>query len=226
MNEEKPAVSSNLRTSREDTKAGKTNEDFGNKLAPVTINKHFDISHETSRISDVLTRDHEVSTVSDLLREVSLKEPTTSASTEILESKQLTEKTNLDHPSKENDDIDNGFAALNGKSETLTTACVTEEKPVIKSMDSLVTRTRACSEQHSSTESALVSQDIASALRSGSLESLRLHHQHEDAKGSRPSRLTYSPPANSRKLGGTFEKREKTSQNVTSYILRCGIPLA
>lgn len=215
MNEEKPAVSSSLRTSREDTKAEKINEDFGNKLVPVTIDKDSDItSHETSRISDVLTRDHEVSTVSDLLREVTLKEPTTSVSTEILESKQLTEKTNLEYPSKENDDVDNGFAALNGKTETLPAACVTEEKPVIKSKESpsLVTRTRAHSEQRSGTESALVSQDIASALRSGSLESLRLHRQHEDAKGSQASRLTYSPPANSRSPVGHLRREKRPAR--------------
>lgn len=207
MNEEKSAVSSSLRTSREDTKAEKINEDFGNKLVPV-------LSHETSRISDVLTRDHKVSTVSDLLGEVTLKEPTTSVSTEILESKQLTEKTNLDYPSKENDDVDNGFAALNGKTETLPAACVTEEKPVIKSKESpsLVTRTRAHSEQRSGTESALVSQDIASALRSGSLESLRLHRQHEGAKGSQASRLTYSPPANSRSPVGHLRREKRPAR--------------
>ena len=224
MNEEKPAVSSIQRTSPDNSKTEKISDDFGDKIVPVTIDKDPDItSHDTSRI-----RDHDDITVSGPLHEVTLKEPTTSASGEIVESKTSAERTIQDYPSKENDDFDYGFAAFNDKTEHLPAAFVPEEKPVIKSKErpGLVPRARAQSEQRSGTESALASQDIASALRSGSLENLKLYHQHDDtAKSSRPSRLTYSPPTNSRSPVGHLrrEKRPARMLRNTSFDVVCDI---
>ena len=123
-------------------------------------------------------------------------------------NEQVAEKTYKDCASKESDNIEHEFEH---ESETVEAAWVEQEKPAAKSKEttSRVTRARAHSEQRSGTDSHLVRQDISRALRSGSLESMKLYRQQEDGtKGSRPSRLTYSPPANATSPG-THLRREK-----------------
>lgn len=125
---------------------------------------------------------------------------------------QVAEKTNEDCASKESNNIEHEFEH---GSETVEAACVEQEKPVVenKEITSRVTRTKAYSEQRSGTDSHLASQDISSALRSGSLESMKLYRQQDDVtKGSRPSRLTYSPPANARSPVGHLRREKKPAR--------------
>lgn len=231
MNEEKPAVSSSLNILSDNTKSEMVDKDFGNKLGPVVIDKDSDIiSHDTSRIRDSVTKDnYDISAITDTLHEVTLnKDPDLSATTEIVELKRADQKTKVNCESTEKVEFDHSFEACNGKTEPSPPACVTEEEPVIKSKErpGLVKRTRAHSEQRSERESPPVSQDIASALRSGSLESLKLSRQQEDvAKGSRRSGPTYSPPANSRNPVGHL-RREKTPARMlrnTSFDVVCNV---
>lgn len=130
-------------------------------------------------------------------------------------NKQVAEKTNEDCASKESDNTEDDFAAFNGKSETVEAAYLEEEKPAVNSKEitSHVARVRAHSEQRSGTDSHLVSQDISSTLRSGSLESMKLYRQQEDiTKDSRTSRLTYSPPANARSPVGHLRREKKPAR--------------
>lgn len=129
-------------------------------------------------------------------------------------NKQVAEKTNEDCASKESDNTEDDFPAFNGKSENVEAACL-EEKAAVNSKEitSRVARARAHSEQRSGTDSHLVSQDISSTLRSGSLESMKLYRQQEDiTKDSRPSRLTYSPPANARSPVGHLRREKKPAR--------------
>lgn len=124
-------------------------------------------------------------------------------------SERVAEETNEDCASKESDNIDHEFEH---EYETAEVACLEQEKPAVKSKEitTRVTRARAHSEQRSGADSRLASQDISSVLRSGSLESMKFYRQQEDiTRGSRPSRLTYSPPANAKNSVAGHLRREK-----------------
>ena len=122
------------------------------------------------------------------------------------------EETKEDYASKKSDNIDHDFER---EYETAEAACVEQEKPPVKSKEiaTRVTRARAHSEQRSGPDSHLASQDISSALRSGSLENMKFYRQQEDiTKGSRPSRLTYSPPANTRSPVAHLRREKKPAR--------------
>ena len=129
-------------------------------------------------------------------------------------SEQVAEKTNDDCASKESDNsIEHEFEH---ESQSVEAACVEQFKPAVKSKElaSRLTRVRTHSETLSGTaDYHLVSQDLPSALRSGSLESMKLYRQQEDTtKGSKPSRLTYSPPANARSPIGHLRREKKPAR--------------
>lgn len=141
-------------------------------------------------------------------------------------NEQVTQKTNEDSESKESGDSEHEFEH---ESEAVEAAFTEQEKPAVKRKEitSLVTRVRAYSEQRSGTNSHLVSRDISSALRSGSLESMKLFRQPENTtKGSRTTGLTYSPPANARSPVGHLRREKKparmlrhTSFDTVCYVL-------
>ena len=140
-------------------------------------------------------------------------------------NEQVAEKTYKDCASKESDNIEHEFEH---ESETVEAAWVEQEKPAAKSKEttSRVTRARAHSEQRSGTDSHLVRQDISLALRSGSLESMKLYRQQEDGtKGSRPTRLTYSPPANATSPGTHLRREKKPARMLrhTSFNAVCNV---
>ena len=140
-------------------------------------------------------------------------------------SEQVAEKTNEVFASKGSNNIEHEFEH---EFETLEAACVEQEKLAVKSKETTtrVTRARAHSEQRSGTDSHLASQDISSALRSGSLESMKLFRQQEDVtKGSRPSRLTYSPPANARSPVAHLRREKKPARMLrhTSFDSVCNV---
>lgn len=145
----------------------------------------------------------------------------------------VTQKTNENSESKENDDNEHEFEH---ESEAVEAACAEQEKRVVKrkKITSHVTRVRAHSEKRSSTDSHLVSQDISSALRSGSLESMKLYRQPENTtKGSRTAGLIYSPPANAKSPVGHLRREKKparmlrhTSFDTVCYVLNlCNVNL-
>ena len=232
VNEEKPSVNSQILTSHENAGTSEDiNERPGNTFVPVIVDKNsLSTRPHAPRTRGVVTRD-DTSTRSDTLHEVapmkrSSTELTTLASTEILESKTTLEETNC--ASKEDDEFDYGFATFNDKPERVEARCVQEEKPVIerKERTSPLTRTRAHSEQRNRTGSPILSQEISSALRSGSLESLKLYHQQEDVmKGSRSSRLTYSPPANAQSHTGHLKREKRPTRMLrnTSFDAVCAL---
>ena len=127
-------------------------------------------------------------------------------------SERVAEETKENCASKKSDNIDHDFER---EYETAEAACVEQEKPPVRSKESTtrLTRARAHSEQRSGPDSHLASQDISSALRSGSLENMKFYRQQEDiTKGSRPSRLAYSPPANTRSPGGHLRREKKPAR--------------
>ena len=127
-------------------------------------------------------------------------------------SEGVAEETKEDCASKKSDNIDHDFER---EYETAEAACVEQEKPPVKSKESTtrLTRARAHSEQRSGPDSHLASQDISTSLRSGSLENMKFYRQQEDiTKGSRPSRLTYSPPANARSPAGHLRREKKPAR--------------
>ena len=133
-------------------------------------------------------------------------------------SERVAEGTKEDCASKKSYSIDH-----DSEHEYETAACVEQEKPAVKST-TRVTRARAHSEQRSGTDSQLASQDISSALRSGSLESMKFYRQQEDiTRGSRPSRLTYSPPANARSPHLRREKKPARMLRHTSFDGVCNV---
>lgn len=219
--EEKPAFSSKVLTSSAsgDPAVEDINERFTNNL---------DIG--ATRTCDFVSRNDSTSTFSDTIHEVapltsSATEPTSVISAEIVESNQPDKDTKENTEYKVDDEFDYGFATFSGQPETVETACEEEKEAVVESKGERhrVTRTRARSEQRSS-EDSLVSQEISSTLRSGSLDSLKLYHQQDDVpKDSRPSRVSYSPPANSRNSVGHLnrEKRPARMLRYTSFDVVC-----
>ena len=136
-------------------------------------------------------------------------------------SERVAEGTKEDCASKTSDSIDH-----DSEHEYETAACVEQEKPAVKSKEITprVTRARAHSEQRSGTDNQFASQDISSALRSGSLESMKFYRQQEDiTKGSRPSRLTYSPPTNARSPHLRREKKPARMLRHTSFDGVCNV---
>jgi len=138
---------------------------------------------------------------------------------------QVAEKTRDNSASKESDNVEHEFEKESG---TVEAACVEQFKPGVKSKEitNHVTRARAHSEQRSGTDSRRVSQDISSTLRSGSLESMKLYRQQEDTtKDSKPSRLTYSPPANARSAVGHLRREKKPARMLrhTSFDSVCNV---
>ena len=147
-------------------------------------------------------------------------------------NEQVTQKTNEDSESKESDDSEHEFEH---ESAAVEAACAEQEKPAVKRKEiTSVTRVRAYSEQRSGTNSHVVSRDISSALRSGSLESMKLYRQPENTtKGSRTAGLTYSPPANATSPVGHLRREKKparmlrhTSFDTVCYVLNlCNVNL-
>lgn len=186
--------------------------------------------HYPSKTRDFVIKDKVTSTISEALHDVkplssALTEPKTISSTNDFESKQPKEQNEKNFESSVDDEFDYAFEKFSGEPNRVEAVCEDEKEAVVESKDEInrVTRPRACSEQRSG-EDALVSEEIKTALRSGSLDSLKLHHQQDDAaKDFKPSRVRYSPPACSQSPVGHLnrEKRPARMLRYTSVDMVC-----
>lgn len=189
-------------------------------------------NHYPSRTRDIVTKDKDISTFSDALYEVrplssNLTEQKTTSSINF-ESNKPDEQTENNFEFSVDDEFDYAFEKYKDEPNVVEPASEDKKEAVAENKGEIhrVTRPRAFSEQRSG-DDAPVSQGIASALRSGSLDSLKLHrHQDDTAKDVKSSRVRCSPPAHSQSPVGQLnrEKRPARMLRYTSVDMEYHLP--
>jgi len=267
INEEKPAVISNVRKHPDNTER-KNGEECSSTLNISALSRGDGqsclTSDDGSKRATYSSLPEFISTRPSSIAEA--EEETTATSTKNLELEQTTAEPTRNNGCfpEETDEFDVLVAAFNSKAESEETACEEEKEYVEQKGNACpvtgtrafseqynssgsphglensspmtitrmfsekrngtssphesgsarpITRTRAFSEQYNSPGSPHGSRDISVALHSGSLDNLRLYHQHDGAnRGARPGLVAYSPPSHPRSSGGHLNREKRPAR--------------